>query len=124
MELLHALHRAHQFGTEKFMEEVGSVDVTPRQAVVLQAAKESPKLSQTGLVNATGIDRSTLADIVKRLQKRGLMQRRRTREDARAYAVQITPEGEKLLAIASRAAKSSEQALLKKFPTLKTLNGS
>jgi len=57
-------------------------------------------LSQTDLVEVTGIDRSTLADIVRRMLKKGLLQRRRTREDARAYAVKLTDEGLRILAAA------------------------
>ncbi|MFZ1102753.1 MAG: helix-turn-helix domain-containing protein, partial [Hyphomicrobiaceae bacterium] len=41
-------------------------------------------------MNRTGIDRSTLADIVRRLTRKGLLQRCRTNEDARAYAVRLT----------------------------------
>ena len=37
--------------------------------------------SQTKLVEHTRVDRSTLADIVRRLVRKGLPQRRRTRED-------------------------------------------
>ena len=50
-------------------------------------------LSQTDLVERTGVDRSTLADIVRRMLKKGLLQRRRTKDDARAYAVKLTEEG-------------------------------
>ncbi len=46
-------------------------------------------LSQTDIVNLTGIDRSTLADIVRRLVKKGLLQRRRTKQDARAAAQRL-----------------------------------
>jgi MarR family transcriptional regulator, temperature-dependent positive regulator of motility len=72
--------------------------VTTRQYDVLAAAAASPGVSQHKLMLATGIDRSTLADIVRRLCRTGLLTRRRTREDARAYAVTLTSEGEIMLA--------------------------
>ena len=59
-------------------------DLTPRQLAVLVTVAQNEGLSQTGLVDRTGIDRSTLADIVRRMQRKGLLQRRRTKEDARA----------------------------------------
>jgi DNA-binding MarR family transcriptional regulator len=49
------------------------------------------------LCAATGIDRSTMADIVRRLVKRGWLSRRRTRQDARTYAVSLTTEGQRIL---------------------------
>ncbi len=73
---------------------------------------ENEGLSQTGIVERTGIDRSTLADIVRRLSKKGLLQRRRTREDARAYAVKLTDEGEKLLRRVGPMAKKVDQRIL------------
>jgi DNA-binding MarR family transcriptional regulator len=76
------------------------LDLTPRQFAVLLTVAQREGLSQTDLVEVTGIDRSTLADIVRRMLKKGLLQRRRTREDARAYAVRLTDEGMRVLAAA------------------------
>jgi DNA-binding MarR family transcriptional regulator len=69
-------------------------------------------LSQTDLVLLTGIDRSTLADIVRRMLKKGLLQRRRTHEDARAYAVKLTDEGTRILAAARPKVEAVEQRIL------------
>ncbi len=79
---------------------MGELDLTPRQFAVLLTVAQREGLSQTDLVEVTGIDRSTLADIVRRMLKKGLLQRRRTREDARAYAVRLTDEGLRILAAA------------------------
>ena len=109
---VHLLHRAGQCAEELFQTEIGDVDLTPRQLAVLNAVAENEGLSQTGIVERTGIDRSTLADIVRRLSKKGLLQRRRTKEDARAYAVKLTDEGEKLLRRVSPMAKKVDQRIL------------
>ena len=61
----------------------------------------------------SGIDRSTLADIVRRLVSRGLLTRRRTRNDARMYAVRITPEGKSVLEKAGPIAEKVDAAVLK-----------
>lgn len=74
-------------------------------------------LSQTGLVDRTGIDRSTLADIVRRMQKKGLLQRRRTKEDARAYAVKLTDEGRRVLRSAEPLAKRVDERILEALPS-------
>jgi DNA-binding MarR family transcriptional regulator len=69
-------------------------------------------LSQTELVEKTGIDRSTLADIVRRMLKKGYLQRRRTKEDARAYAVKLTDEGWNALKAADPLVKRVDDKIL------------
>ena len=64
----------------------------------------------------TGIDRSTLADIVRRMLKKGLLQRRRTKEDARAYAVKLTEEGWKALKAADPVARRVDERILTVLP--------
>jgi MarR family transcriptional regulator, temperature-dependent positive regulator of motility len=91
-------------------------DLTPRQLAVLVTVANNEGLSQTGLVDRTGIDRSTLADIVRRMQKKGLLQRRRTKEDARAYAVRLTDEGRRVLRTAEPLAKRVDERILEAIP--------
>jgi DNA-binding MarR family transcriptional regulator len=90
--------------------------LTPRQLAVLITVSQNEGLSQTGLVERTGIDRSTLADIVRRMQRKGLLQRRRTKEDARAYAVKITDEGRRVLRTAEPLAKKVDDKVLDALP--------
>ena len=91
-------------------------DLTPRQLAVLVTVANNEGLSQTGLVERTGIDRSTLADIVRRMQRKGLLQRRRTKEDARAYAVKLTDEGRRVLRTAEPLAKRVDERILEAVP--------
>ena len=95
---MHLLHRAGQCATDIFLAEAHVSGLTPRQFAVLATIAEEEGLTQTELVERTGIDRSTLADIVARLLGRGLIQRRRAKEDARAYAIKLTAQGAKSLA--------------------------
>ena len=62
------------------------------------------------------LDRSTLADIVRRMQRKGLLQRRRTKEDARAYAVKLTEEGRRLLRLAEPLARRVDDRILEALP--------
>ena len=113
---LHLLHRAGQRADELFSATMGHNDLTPRQFAVLKSVAKSEDLSQTALVQDTGIDRSTLADIVRRLIKKGLLQRRRTSHDARMYAVRLTSSGRDLLKAAEPAARTTEEQLLSVLP--------
>ena len=96
--------------------EMRTEDLTPRQYAVLVAVAENEGLSQTNLVEMTGIDRSTLADIIRRMLKKGLVQRRRTKEDARAYAVKLTEEGRRILHSAEPMAKRVDDRILQALP--------
>ena len=58
---VHLLHRAEQCAEELFQAEIGDADLTARQLAVLTTVAENEGLSQTGIVERTGIDRSTLA---------------------------------------------------------------
>lgn len=109
---LHLLHRAGQCADEMFAVSVGEVGLTPRQFAVMMAIANSEEPSQTTLVERTGIDRSTMADIVRRLTARGLVQRRRTRRDARRYAVRLTDKGEGALRLAEPAARTTDERIL------------
>jgi DNA-binding MarR family transcriptional regulator len=73
-------------------------------------------VSQTALVEITGIDRSTLAEMVRRMLERNLITRKRTETDLRANAVAITPGGRKALRSARAAADRAERALLEPLP--------
>jgi DNA-binding MarR family transcriptional regulator len=109
---IHLLHRAGQCADELFALNVGDAELTPRQFAVLRAIADSEEPSQTTLVEKTGIDRSTMADIVRRLNSKGLLQRRRTRRDARMYAVRLTDRGIAALKLAEPAARSTDERIL------------
>lgn len=109
---LHLLHRAGQIADELFTLKTGGGDLTPRQFEVLRAISLSDEPSQTVLVEMTGIDRSTLADIVRRLVDRGLVSRKRTRHDARMYALRLSEKGEAAINAARPAVEQTDEALL------------
>ena len=109
---LHLLHRAGQCAEVLFTVEAAKAKLTPRQFAVLVAVGQSPDISQSGLVEQTGVDRSTLADVVRRLVKKGLLQRKRTRTDARMYAVRLTAKGQNILGSVRPLATKVDQRIL------------
>ncbi len=113
---MHLLHRAGQRAAEIFQTELGSDDLTPRQFAILLTVAQNEGLNQTQLVELTGIDRSTLADVIRRMLKKGLLQRRRTRDDARAYAVKLTDEGQRVLKTHDPMARKVDERILSSLP--------
>jgi len=108
----HLLRRCVQHANDLFSREPGSRELTRQQFIVLAAAEQNDGVSQTDLVNITGIDRSTLAEMIRRMIERGVLGRERTESDQRANAVHISPQGRKALKSARAANDRVEKALV------------
>jgi MarR family transcriptional regulator, temperature-dependent positive regulator of motility len=105
------LHRAEQVASRVF-EEGALGYTTPRQLEVLIAVSESEGCNLTAVIERTGIDRSSTTELVRRLVRKGLLQKRRNRQDARAFVLKLTDEGRLLLAAADPMARNLDAALL------------
>ena len=112
----HLLRRANQLATDFYDDEDEADGLTQRQLAVLHAVDLNDGMSQTDLVKLTGIDRSTLADMIMRMQKRDLLMRKRTEEDARANSVRITTIGRRALRASMPAMIKADAALLDVLP--------
>lgn len=114
---LDLLHRVGQYAHTLFLSEISARELTLRQFLVLVAVSQDEGLSQAELVEKTGIDRSTTTELIRRLVRKGLLQRRRTKEDARAYAVKLTEQGWLELQAAAPAANRVNDELFAVLPT-------
>ncbi|HEY0282021.1 MAG TPA: MarR family winged helix-turn-helix transcriptional regulator [Rhizomicrobium sp.] len=112
----HLIRRCEQYFGDLYTREAGNCELTKQQFTVLAALENNEGVSQTALVEMTGIDRSTLAEMVRRMLKRGLVSRERTETDARANAVAITGNGRKELRAARSAANRADRLLLDAVP--------
>jgi len=112
----HLIRRCQQYFGDLYAHEAGSCELTKQQFTLLCALENNEGVSQTALVEMTGIDRSTLAEMVRRMLERGLLSRERTETDARANAVSITGNGRKGLRAARSAADRAERLLLESLP--------
>ncbi len=108
----HLLHRAVQFAADRFVAAIGDSNVTLRQFTVLCALEAQAGLTQTALVGVTGIDRSTLAELVTRMAAKSLVVRQRAEQDGRANIVRLTEQGRaELEALRPRVARADEAIL-------------
>jgi DNA-binding MarR family transcriptional regulator len=115
----HLLHRALQLALDIYAEETGPDAVTQRQYAVLAAVAAREGLTQTDLVRSTGIDRSTLADLVARMIGKTLLARQRSTADARANTVSLTETGRAALEAARPKVAAADARILKLLPTRK-----
>lgn len=111
----HLLRRAQQYAAGIF-HQAGLSGVTLRQSVVLAAIAEAEGRSQSELVKTTGVDRSTLADMIARMERKGLVTRMKAQGDARAKAVSLTSIGREKLEEALPAMRDADEALADALP--------
>lgn len=112
----HLMHRVLQLALDIYAEEAGPDGLTQRQFAVLEAVSVRSGLTQTDLVKATGIDRSTLADLVARMTSKGLLERERSALDARAKAVRLSEAGQAALEAARPRVEAADKRILALLP--------
>ena len=115
----HLLHRALQLALDYHTEAAGPGAITQRQYTVLAAAGAHEGLTQNDLVRATGIDRSTLADLVARMLAKGLLVRERSATDARANSVRLSETGRLALSAGAKPSASADARLLSRLSSKK-----
>ena len=108
----HLLHKVLQLALDIYAEETGKGALTQRQYAVLAAAATADGASQTDLVNMTGIDRSTLADMVARMIEKGWLGRERSKTDARAKTVRLTDKGRAALKEIAPKVEAADERIL------------
>ncbi len=108
----HLIRRCQQRAVELFVGEVGETGPTPRQFAILLSVRQNPGINQTDLVHLTGIDRSTLTEILRRMAARGWLRRDRLPADQRTNALHLTPAGEDILNTAFTAAERAQARIL------------
>ena len=126
--LTHLLHRVGQCATDAFQRYAADQQITARQFAVLMAVARMEGASQMDVVKMTGIDRSTLADMVGRMLGKGLIERQRSKLDGRAYCLSLTEAGRSVLNRSIPPAARADEVLLgaldadKREPLVAALN--
>ncbi|MEB3370923.1 MarR family winged helix-turn-helix transcriptional regulator [Saccharopolyspora mangrovi] len=86
--------------------------LTGPQFAVLSAIRAYPDSDQSSLAGAAALDTSTMADLCRRLERRGLIRRVESPRDGRRKLLSLTDEGDKELARVNRNARRLDKALL------------
>ena len=94
----HYIRRLQQIAVAIFLQETERHGVTPVQFAALHGVHASPGIDQRSLARAIGLDTSTIAGVIDRLESRGLMQRSASPADRRVRLLSLTAAGQALLA--------------------------
>jgi DNA-binding MarR family transcriptional regulator len=112
----HHIRRLHQIAVAIFLQECEPLGLTPVQYAALQAVANQPGLDQRTLARSIGLDTSTLAGVVDRLEARGLLRRNASPDDRRVRLLTPTPDGHALLARAVPAMQRAQARILEPLP--------
>ena len=108
----HLIRRLQQIAVALFMAETRELALTPLQYAALLGIHENPRCDQTTLANYVALDRSTIADVVERLETKALIRRKQGAQDRRTKRLELTPAGRKLIAAASPAVGGVQDMIL------------
>jgi MarR family transcriptional regulator, lower aerobic nicotinate degradation pathway regulator len=89
--------RMQQIAVAIFVEECRDFDLTPVQYAALVAIRTHPGIDATRLSAVIAFDRSTLGNVIERLEAKGLIERKPAAQDKRIKLLQLTKPGVTLL---------------------------
>lgn len=112
------IRRAHQMAVSAFSDECASLNMTPAQYGVLLVIRHGPpNIDQTRVAEALGQDRASTGQILRSLEKRGLIERMPSTKDPRSKTLKITTQGVSQVDNASKRASVVQQRVLSALTT-------
>jgi DNA-binding MarR family transcriptional regulator len=108
----HLIRVSQQVHFSLWLDGIGQDALTSPQFAVLHELAQAGAMGQRALGVQASLDRSTIADIIARLQRRGLIGRSQDPKDGRRKLVELTPLGREVHDRALPLAYEINEALL------------
>jgi DNA-binding MarR family transcriptional regulator len=108
----HLIRRAQQIAVAIFIEECAAFDLTPVQYAALVAIQEHEWIDATRLSAQIAFDRSTLGNVLERLEARGFVERYASPDDKRIKLLKLTPQGRTTAQGAEEAVRRTQERIL------------
>ena len=99
-----------------FLDECKEFNITPVQFGVLSVLYEDKTLDQISIATELGVDRNTVADVIRRVERRGLLERPPSTTDKRAKLARLTPEGRKFVEAVQPQMIAAQRRFIKALP--------
>ena len=96
---------------QHFNRSLGDAGISPPQFGTLVLIEANPGISQSAVAAALRFDRSTLVQIIDRLEGSGLVVREPSSRDRRTHALKLTAKGERQLGDLKRRVRAHEAAI-------------
>lgn len=107
VELLHAASREVSTLFETELEKVGIDDLTARQAAAILVLEKHSSVTQRELADLTGMDRSSLSEMLRRMETRTLIERKSDPKDARSWHLELSSGAKDLLPNIKKAERAT-----------------
>lgn len=108
----HLIRRAQQIAVSIFLEECAPLDLTPVQYAALVAVRDNPGIDATRLSALVAFDRSTLGNVLERMETKGLIQRAGNKQDKRVKILHLSPKGAETLKEVEPMARRAQERIL------------
>jgi DNA-binding MarR family transcriptional regulator len=87
------LRRAHQVSWRTYVSFIGKDKIRPGLFSLLCLVRTNPSISQIELGTHLGVDKTSIVALLDRLERAGLIQRRRSTRDRRRQGICLTEAG-------------------------------
>ena len=91
------IRRLHQIHCGLFLDETQGHDVTPVQYSLMTTLCLIGETDQITLANEIGLERTSVAEVIARLEKKGLLLRKQSSADRRVKLVKLSRKGQYFL---------------------------
>jgi DNA-binding MarR family transcriptional regulator len=108
----HLIRRVQQISTALFAEECGAFDLTAVQYAALSAIRHHDTLDATRLADLISFDRSTIGDVLLRLEGKGWIERHPSPDDRRVKLLRLSRKGREVLEAVRDGVERVQQRLL------------
>lgn len=106
------LAKVHELARHRFEQALIPTGLTARHYGVLAALAEQGPSAQNALGDRLRIDRSTMVAVIYELEAAGRVARQRNPQDRRAYRIDLTPAGHRVLQEAVRVVTRVQDEVL------------
>jgi len=110
------IRRLNQIGAALFYDECHSESITPLQIGLLTALSMNPWMDHKAIGREMALDRTTTAEVLKRLVEKGLVETKVNPDDRRSRLSVITKKGLTLINELQRSIHRSQERLLEPLP--------
>src|SRR5262252_8927870 len=110
------LRRAWYGLNQAFRRRIAHLDITPDQFTVMRTLLENEGIRQRELTELMSSDPNTVASLLERMEKAGLIQREKHRMDRRAHQLTVRPLGRRKYEEARAIAVAMQAEILTALP--------
>lgn len=101
---------------QAFRRRIAHLQITPDQFTVMRTLRECEGLTQRQLTQFMSSDPNTVASLLERMEKAGLVERRPHAKDKRAHQVELKPAGHRKYELAREIAVKLQTEVLDRLP--------